>query len=165
METRSRSDERWCARGKGEPGCRSNEAVEFAAANDSNRLRRDQLIRDGSAVTERAKPVTKRAVLGRWLCRGCEARVVIGVLVHRRHGIFVAVVGRVPAAQRARQDEDDRKCDKRLRAKLQRTYTVSEADAGGKGRGAGGQVVRWSARKDSHDRVVVGSETVVETCR
>ena len=79
--------------------------------------------------------MTKRAVLGRRLCRGREARVVIGVLVHRRHGIFVAVVGRVPAAQRARQAEDDRKCDKRLRAKLQRTYTVSEAEAGGKGRG------------------------------
>jgi hypothetical protein len=28
----------------------------------------------------------------------------------------------VPAAQRAHQDEDDRECDKRLRAKSQRTY-------------------------------------------
>jgi hypothetical protein len=34
-------------------------------------------------------------------------RVVIGVLVHRRRGVFVAVVRRVPAAQRAGQDEDD----------------------------------------------------------
>jgi len=124
METKvSRSDERGCARGKSEPGCRSDEAVEFADANELKRLRRVQRRRDGSAVAERAKPVTKRAVFRRgWRRRGCETRVVIGVLVHRRHGIFVAVVGRVPAAQRAGQDEDDRKCNQRLRAKSQRTY-------------------------------------------
>ena len=52
--------------------------------------------------------MTEHAVFGPgWLRRSCETRVVIGVLVHRQRGMFVAVVGRVPAAQRARQDEDD----------------------------------------------------------
>jgi hypothetical protein len=120
METRSGSDERRCARGRREPGGRSDEAIEFADAEELHQLRCEQLRGDRSAVAERAKPVTEHAVFRRGgLCGGCETRVVIGVLVRRRQG--VVVVGRVPAAQRACQDEDDRQCDERLRAKSQRT--------------------------------------------
>ena len=108
MEKRSRSGERRCASGKSEPGCGSNEAVEGADTDELKRRRGEQLGRDGSAVAERAKPVTQRAVLGPgWLRRRGETRVVIGVLVNRRRGIFVVIVGRVPAAQRAGQDQDD----------------------------------------------------------
>ena len=123
METWGRLDARRRARGESEPGCRSYEAVEFADANELRGLRRRQLRRDRRAVAERAKPVTEHTVFGGGrLRRGCETRVVIGVLVYCRRRIFVAVVGRVPASQRARQDEDDRECDKRLRAKSQRAY-------------------------------------------
>ena len=112
---RGGSGERGRASGKRQQGNREEEAVEFAGANELNPLRREQLRRDRGAVAERAKPVAKRAVFGSgWLRRGSETRVVIGVLMHHRHGIVVAVVGRVPAAQRARQGENDRKCDERL---------------------------------------------------
>ena len=135
METRSRSDERWCARRKSETRCRSNDAVEFAGGIDLNRLSREELGRDRGAVAERAKPVTEHAVFGRGrIGGGCETRVVIGVLMHRRRGVVVAVVGRVPAAQRTGQDQDDRQDGKRLRAKTQLTYTVTQ--------GSGSQVVR-----------------------
>ena len=143
METRSRSDERGRARRKSEPGRCADAADEGADANELNRLCREHLSRGGGAVAERAKPVTERAVFGCGrLGLGCETRVVIGVLVHRRHCKFVAVVGRVPAAQRARQDEDDRQCDKRCRAESQRTYHRNRA--GRRRQGAGRQVVRWS---------------------
>ena len=128
METGRRSDERGCARGKSEPGCGANAVGEGADANELNRLCREYLARDGGAVAEGAKPVAERAMFGcGWLRGGREACVVIGVLVHHRHGKVVAVVGRVPAAQRARQDEDDRQCDKRRRAESQRTYHRNRA--------------------------------------
>lgn len=161
METRSRSDERGRARRKSEPGRCADAAGEGADANELNRLRREHLRRDGGAVAERAKPVTERAVFGcGWLGLGCKTRVVIGVLVHRRHGKFVAVVGRVPAAQRARQDENDRQCDKRRRAESQRTYHRNRA---GRRRQGVSQVVRESAGKRAQHRVVVRSKTLVET--
>ena len=128
METRSGSDERRRARGKSEPGCCADAAGEGADANELNRLRREHLSRDGGAVAERTRPVTERAVFGcGWPSLVRETGVVIGVLVHHRHGKVVAVVGRVPAAQRARQDEDDRQCDKRRRAESQRTYHRNRA--------------------------------------
>ena len=128
METRSGSGEWRRAGGKSEPGCCADAAGEGADANELNRLRREHLSRDGGAVAERTKPVTERAVFGcGWPSLVRETGVVIGVLVHHRHGKVVAVVGRVPAAQRARQDEDDRQCDKRRRAESQRTYHRNRA--------------------------------------
>ena len=80
METRGRSDERGCARGKREPGGRADAAGERADPNELNRQYREHLSRDGGAIAERAKPVTKRAVFGcGWLRLGRETRVVIGV--------------------------------------------------------------------------------------
>ena len=123
METRRRSGERRCARRKSEPGCGADASDEGMNADELNRLCREHLRRNGRAVAERAKPVTQRAVFrARWLGRCGETRVVVGVVMHRGRGIVVVVVGRVPSAQRARQDEDDRQCRKRLRAKSQRTY-------------------------------------------
>ena len=108
METRDRSDERRSARGKGEPGGRADDAVEFADASELNRLGREERRRDRGAVAERAQPVTEHAVFGSgWLRGGCETRVVIAVLVDRERCVLVVIVGRVPAAQRARQDEED----------------------------------------------------------
>ena len=108
LETRRRSEERRGARGKSEPGCRADLADEAAEDNELNRLCREYLARDGGAVAEGAKPVAERAMFGcGWLRGGREACVVIGVLVDRRQGGFVVIVGRVPPAQRARQDEDD----------------------------------------------------------
>jgi hypothetical protein len=133
METRSESDERRRARRKSEPRCCSDEAVGLSNAYEVNLLGREELLRYRGAVAERAKPVTEHAVVwpGRPR-RACETRVMIGVVVTCGARVCVAVVGRMPAAQRARQDEDDRKCDKRRRAKSQRTYTVTEPSAGDK---------------------------------
>ena len=128
METGRRSDERRCARRKSEPGCSADAVGEGADENELNRLRREYLGRDGGAIAERAKPVTERTMFGcGWPALGCETRVVIGVVVYRRRRIFVPVVWRVPPAQRARQDEDDRQCDKRRRAESQRTYHRNRA--------------------------------------
>jgi hypothetical protein len=128
METGRRSDERRCARRKSEPGCSADAVGEGADENELNRLRREYLGRDGGAIAERAKPVTERTMFGcGWPALGCETRVVIGVVVYRRRRIFVPVVWRVPPAQRARQDEDDRQCDERRRAESQRTYNRTRA--------------------------------------
>ena len=120
-EKGSRSDERGRARRKGEAGGGSDDAVEFADADEAKRRRGQERGRDRRAVAEGAEPVTEDAMFGRgWLGGGRETRVVIAMVVRRRR-VIVVVVGRVPAAQRAGQDQDDRQCDKRLRAKAQRT--------------------------------------------
>ena len=107
METWSGSDERRRARRKSEPGGRADEVVEFAGANHLNRLRREQVRGDGSAVAKGAQPVTEDAMVGRRLRGSSEAGVVVGVLMRYRRRKLIGVVGRVPPAQRTRQDEDD----------------------------------------------------------
>ena len=107
MET-SGSDERGCARGENQLRSGADEIVTLAGHKKPDLLGREDLGGDRRSTTERAQPVAQRAMFGSGGLRsGGESRVVVGVLVHRRRGILIDVVGRVPAAQRARQDEDD----------------------------------------------------------
>ena len=120
----NRSGEGRCARGKRERRAGAEVAGNAGYGNDCNRLPREQLRRGRSAAAERAEPMTERAMFRRRRPGGVgEAGVMIGVLMNGRRGIVVGVVGRVPAAQRARQDEDDRQCDERLGAECQPVST------------------------------------------
>ena len=60
--------------------------------------------------------------------------IVVGVMMHRRRGVLVDVVRRVPAGQRARQDENDRECGKRSGTESQPTITLTDPGAGDKSR-------------------------------
>ena len=107
----------------GEPGGRSDRVGELADTSECHPLRREPLRRHRRAVAEGPEPVAEQAMLGGGWSWGCESGVVIGVMVNRRRGrVLVVIVGRVPAAQRARQDKDNRERDERRRAKSQRSY-------------------------------------------